>query len=79
MHVLRGLGLQEGPKELLSYPQTPYTHPYFAQLFMAAILGMIGYLDSLHTTTDLSSIKEIFTITRMLMGDTCDIGHLSLV
>lgn len=68
MHVLRGLGPQEGPKELLSYPLTPYAHPYFGQFFLAGILGIIGYPDSLHTTTDVSSIKEIFIIPRMLMG-----------
>ena len=39
MHVLRGLGPQEGPTELLSYPQTTYTHPYFGQLFLASVLG----------------------------------------
>jgi len=68
MHVLRGLGPQEGPTELLSYPLTPYTHPYFGQLFLAGILGMIGYPDSLHPTTDISSITEIFTVPRMIMG-----------
>ena len=27
MHVLRGLGPQEGPSELVSFPVHPYTHP----------------------------------------------------
>ena len=69
MHILRGLGPQERPTELLSYPLTPYTHPYFGQLFLATILGMFGYPDSLHVTTDdVSSIKEIFSVPRILVG-----------
>lgn len=68
MHVLRGLGPQEGPTELLSYPQTPYTHPYFGQLFLASVLGVFGYPDSLNPTTDVSSIKQVFLVPRLLMG-----------
>jgi hypothetical protein len=68
MHVLRGLGPQEGPTELLSYPQTTYTHPYFGQLFLASVLGSFGYPDSLNPTTTFTSIKEVFMVPRLLMG-----------
>ena len=68
MHVLRGLGPQEGPSELISYPVHPYTHPYFGQLFLAGVLGIIGYPNSIHPTADPSSIKELFLVPRILMG-----------
>jgi hypothetical protein len=68
MHVLRDLGPQEGPTELLSYPQTPYTHPYFGQLFLASVLGVFGYPDSLNPTTVVTSVKEVFLIPRLLIG-----------
>jgi hypothetical protein len=68
LHVLSGLGPQEKSDELLSYPLHPYTHPYFGQLFMAALLGGVGYPDSLNPSEDPSSIKHIFLIPRMLIG-----------
>jgi hypothetical protein len=68
LHVLSGLGPQEKSDELLSYPSHPYTHPYFGQLLLAAILGGIGYPDSINPSIDTSSIKEIYLVPRMLMG-----------
>lgn len=68
MHVLRGLGPQEGPSELVSFPVHPYTHPYFGQLFLAGVLGIVGYPNSTHPTADPSSIKELFLVPRILMG-----------
>lgn len=68
LHVLEGLGPQENSDELLSYPSYPYTHPYFGQLFLAAVLGAIGYPDLLQPTIDASSIKELFVVPRILMG-----------
>ena len=68
LHVLSGLGPQEKSDELLSNPLHPYTHPYFGQLFLAAILGGIGYPDSINPSIDPSSIKEIFLVPRMLIG-----------
>ena len=68
MHVLRGLGPQEGPSELVSFPVHPYTHPYFGQLFLAGVLGIVGYPNSIHPTADPSSIKELFLVPRILMG-----------
>lgn len=68
MHVLRGLGPQEAPSELVSFPVHPYTHPYFGQLFLAGVLGIVGYPNSIHPTADPSSIKELFLVPRILMG-----------
>lgn len=68
MHVLRGLGPQEGPSDLISYPAHPYTHPYFGQLFLAGVLGIVGYPNSIHPIADPSSIKELFLVPRVLMG-----------
>ncbi len=68
LHVLSGLGPQEKSDELLSYPLHPYTHPYFGQLFLAAILGGIGYPDSIKPSLEPSSIKEIYLVPRMLIG-----------
>ncbi len=68
MHVLIGLGPQEGSNELVSYPLHPYTHPYFGQLFLAAVLGTFGYPDSLAPSADVTSIKSIFLVPRILIG-----------
>ena len=68
LHLLSGLGPQEKSDELLSNPSHPYTHPYFGQLFLAAILGGIGYPDSINPSIEPSSIKEIYLVPRMLMG-----------
>jgi Dolichyl-phosphate-mannose-protein mannosyltransferase len=68
MHVLRGLGPQEESTELVSYPLHPFTHPYFGQLFLAAVLGAFGYPDSLVPSADVSSIKNIYLIPRIIMG-----------
>lgn len=68
LHVLSGLGPQEKSDDLLSNPLHPYTHPYFGQLLLAAILGGIGYPDSINPSIEPSSIKEIYLIPRVLMG-----------
>ena len=69
MQVLHGLG----PQETISVYYSPYDHPYFGQLFLASVLGIIGYPSSLHptanTTTDsIHSIEMLYTVPRVLMG-----------
>jgi hypothetical protein len=60
MHVLKGLGIQE-----LSF----YDHPYFAQLFLAAVFWVIGFPGSLHPSADdLHSIETLYMVPRVLMG-----------
>jgi hypothetical protein len=47
-----------------------YDHPYFGQLFLAAVFTMIGYPNSLHPTSngDMHSIEMLYMIPRILMG-----------
>jgi hypothetical protein len=61
MHVLEGLS----PQEFFLYD-----HPYFSQLFLAAVFSIIGYPESLHPIAngDVHSIEMLFTIPRVLMG-----------
>jgi hypothetical protein len=68
LHVLSGLGPQEKSDELLSNPSHPYTHPYFGQLFLATILGAVGYPHSINPSIDPSSVKDMFLVPRMLIG-----------
>ncbi len=59
MHVLKGLGPEEGAF---------YDHPFFGQIFLAGIFTMIGYPHSLNPSGDVSSISMIYLIPRILMG-----------
>jgi len=65
MHVLEG----NGPLEITGV-HTPYDHPFFGQIFLAAALGLIGYPDSLQPSADgdVHSIEMIFMVPRILMG-----------
>ena len=64
MHVLSG----QGPQEDLTF----YDHPYFGQLFLAAILGSIGYPDSMissYVGSNLQhSIEALYLVPKILMG-----------
>ena len=64
MHVLDG----QGPQEDLGF----YDHPYFGQLFLAAILGSIGYPDSMissYVGSNLQhSIEALYLVPKILMG-----------
>lgn len=61
MNVLEG----QGPQESLLYD-----HPYFAQIFLASIFGIVGYPDSLHLSAnyDIHSIEMLWLVPRVLMG-----------
>src|SRR5918912_1812405 len=61
IHVLNGLGPQEGPF---------YDHPYFAQLFLAGIFKIVGYPHSLHPNPDgkAVSIEMLYLMPRILTG-----------
>jgi len=62
MLVISNLGPQD--------PYYPYDHPYFGQIFLAGILGMIGYPNSLNLSPngDVHSIEMLYLIPRLLMG-----------
>jgi 4-amino-4-deoxy-L-arabinose transferase-like glycosyltransferase len=66
MYVLEGLGPQESTNDY----NKQYDHPYFGQLFLASVLGMIRYPDSLSPTDDgnTHSIGMLFIVPRILMG-----------
>ena len=60
MHVLSGQGPQESPL---------YDHPYFSQLFLASVLSLIGYPNSLNPSVgDVHSIETLYLVPRILMG-----------
>lgn len=59
IHVLDGLGVQE---------RFFYDHPYFGQLFLAGLLSMIGYPESINPITDVHSIEMLYLIPRVLIG-----------
>lgn len=59
MHVMEGLGPQEG---------VFYDHPYFGQIFLAGALSLVGYPGSLEPSADEGSISALYTAPRILMG-----------
>ena len=65
MLVLEGSGPQESANS--GYPRT-YDHPYFGQLFLAGLLGAVGYPNSLHPTPDVQSIEMLHLVPRVIMG-----------
>jgi hypothetical protein len=50
--------------------ESSYDHPYFGQIFLAAVLGMIGYPNSLNPSADgnVHSIEMLYLVPRVLMG-----------
>ena len=64
MQVLQGLGPQES-KNTFFYA---YDHPYFGQIFLAAVLSLINYPDSLNPPVNTHSIELLFLVPRIIMG-----------
>lgn len=69
MNVLNGFG----PLEPIS-PITPtigdiYDHPFFGQTFLASLLWIVGYPNSIHPTIgDVHSIEMLWLVPRLWMG-----------
>src|SRR5688500_12406955 len=59
MSTLEGEGLQ---------PQDRYFAPYFGQILLAGILGMIGYPDIVNPAPDADSVESLYFIPRLIMG-----------
>jgi hypothetical protein len=59
MHLMSGGGLQ------IDYF---HDHPFFGQLFLAGVLSLTGYPNSLHPTTDANSVQMLYLVPRVLMG-----------
>ena len=64
MHVLTG----QGPQEEVTF----YDHPYFGQLFLAGVLGSIGYPHSVvppNTDSNMQHfIETLYFVPRIMMG-----------
>jgi hypothetical protein len=59
LHVIDYFDPQGGPY---------YDHPYFGQLFLATMLSLVGYPDSLHPSADVQSIEMLHLVPRVLTG-----------
>ena len=69
MHVLEGLGPQEADFR--------YDHPYFGQIFLAGVLGLVGFPNSVVSSPssfsssaaeNVHSIEMLYLVPRVLMG-----------
>ena len=62
MNILEGFGAQD--------PYYGYDHPYFGQLFMAAVFSIIGYPDSFNISNyaNAQTFETLFLVPRALMG-----------
>lgn len=59
MHVLKGLGPEEGAL---------YDHPFFGQIFLAGVFTAIGYPHSLNLSDSVDSVSTLYLVPRILMG-----------
>ena len=66
MNVLEGLGPQESARTY----HHPYDHPYFGQIFLASILAVVGYPNSLSVSEygSIHSFEMLYLIPRVVMG-----------
>ncbi len=65
LHVLEG----HGPQESSTIYDHPYDHPYFGQIFLAAMLKISDYKYQIDKTTETTeSIEQLYTTPRILMG-----------
>jgi hypothetical protein len=63
--ILEKIGLHEGENIYTK----PFDHPYFGQLFLASILGLVGYpgvLDPI--SSNVESVQSIYLMPRIVMG-----------
>ena len=70
MHVLEGLGPQEADFR--------YDHPYLGQIFLAGVLGIVGFPSSVvaspssfsssSAAENVNSIEMLYLVPRVLMG-----------
>lgn len=70
-YMRRALQVMEGfgPQESSAIYDHPYDHPYFGQIFLAAILKISDYKYESHQSTETpESIEQLYTTPRILMG-----------
>jgi hypothetical protein len=75
MQILEGLGHHYEQSSI--YPH-PYDHPYFGQYFLAGMLAVLGYPESLHLSSSTTaaiasgdmthSIEMLYLVPRVLIG-----------
>src|SRR5215208_1605791 len=68
-YMLRALTFLKD-KTLLPQGAPFYDHPFFGQVFLASVMALFGYPDSLNPSADgdVSSIQRLFLFPRILMG-----------
>jgi hypothetical protein len=67
MNLLEG----QGPQESAKIYHHPYDHPYFGQVFLASILGVLDYPNSLNLSGSGNtehSIEMLYAVPRLVMG-----------
>jgi hypothetical protein len=65
VQVSQGIGPQETSKDF----DNPHDHPYFGQLFLASILRIVGFPDSIAVSPiDQRSIETLYLVPRVFMG-----------
>jgi 4-amino-4-deoxy-L-arabinose transferase-like glycosyltransferase len=67
MNLIEGLGPQESTKIF----QHPYDHPYFGQLLLASIFGVIDFPNLVNPSGSgdtIQSIERMYLIPRLMMG-----------
>jgi len=70
LHTLNGLGPLD-PDSRFDHPQSStsaYDHPFFGQIFLAAIFKIINFPQSLSTTSGSVSMDGLFAVPRLIMG-----------
>ena len=64
VRLLEGVGLQDPTS-----PYERYDHPYFGWIFLAGLLKLVGYPDSLNPIPgDVQSVEMLYMIPRLMMG-----------
>ena len=67
MQELVGSGHQEASNAFTGYH--PYDHPYFGQIFLALLLKVVDFPNSLHPVAgDVTSIQMLHMVPRIFMG-----------
>jgi hypothetical protein len=64
MQVMEGLGPQESKANYFY----PFDHPYFGQIFLAAMLSLVDYPSSINPSVSSHSIEMLYLVPRVLMG-----------
>ncbi len=70
LHTLNGLGPHD-PDSRFDHPQSStsaYDHPFFGQIFLAAIFKIIDFPQILKPTSDAASVDRLFDTPRLIMG-----------